>query len=252
MVHYLAMIHTYQPTPDLLQNRVILVTGASEGIGRTMARAFASHGATVVLLARTIQKLISLYDEIVQAGFPQPALYPLNLATATPEDYQTLIQTIDTHFGRLEGILLNAAKLGTLTPLEHYPIEQWYEVLQVNLHSAFLLTQAAIPLLKRANDASVVFTTAPEGLQGKAYWGAYGVSKCGVLGLMQTLAHEWDTHSNIRFNSINPGKVQTMLRKSAYPAENNRTLPCPTDLITPYLYLMGPDSHGVTGTNLNL
>lgn len=245
------MTKTYSPAPDLLKNRVILVTGASSGIGRAAAKTFAAHGATVILLARTVKKLEALYDEIVAAGYSTPAIYPFNLATAIPRDYEDLQQNIGSHFDQLDGLLHNAAELGTLTPLEHYPIEQWHQILQINLNSAFLLTQATLPLLKHSKDASIVFTTANEGLQGKAYWGAYGVSKFAVNGLMQILAQELETNTRIRVNSINPNQVRTKLRASAYPAENTKNIPLPEMILSHYLYLMGPDSRGVRGRNFN-
>lgn len=241
------MLQEYTPTPDLLRNRVVLVTGASQGIGRAVAKSYAAHGATVILLARTIQKLETLYDEIEQAGCPTPAIYPLNLENATPQDYQDLMHSIEKHFGRLDGLLHNAATVGGLTPIELYPIDQWYQVLQVNLHSTFLLTQFTLPLLKKAKDSSIIFTTAPVGLQGKAYWGAYGVSKFGIQGLMQTLADELETNTTVRVNSINPNKVHTRLRSSLYPAEEVTRLKTPLDILTYYLYLMGPDSAKITG-----
>lgn len=238
---------TYSPSAELLKNRVILVTGASRGIGHAVAKTFAAHGATVILLARTVKKLEALYDEIVAAGHPTPAIYPFNLANAAPKDYQDLHHSIEHHFGRLDGLLHNAAELGSLTPLEHYPIEQWYQVLQLNLNSAFLLTQATLPLLKRSLDASIVFTTANEGTIGKAYWGAYGVSKFAVNGLMQTLASELETNTSIRVNSVNPGRVRTLLRASAYPAENTKDLALPETILPLYLYLMGSDSREIRG-----
>lgn len=235
------------PSAELLKNRVILVTGASRGIGHAVAKTFAAQGATVILLARTVKKLEALYDEIVARGHPTPAIYPFNLANASPKDYEDLQHSIDHHFGRLDGLLHNAAELGTLTPLEHYPIEQWYQVLQVNLNSAFLLTQATLPLLKRSLDASIVFTTANEGAIGKAYWGAYGVSKFALNGLMQILAEELETNTSIRVNSVNPRRVRTPLRANAYPAENTKDLPLPETILPLYLYLMSSDSQGVRG-----
>jgi len=230
-------------SPHSLAGRVILITGASSGIGRAVAKAYAAHGATVVLLARTIKKLESLYDEIIAAGSPIPAIYPLNLATATPTDYENLNQDLSKHFGRLDGLLLNAATIGSLTPLEHYPIEQWYQVMQVNLNSHFLLIQALLPLLKASKDAKILFTLANEGLKGKAYWGAYGVSKFATQGLMQILADELETHSSIRVNAINPVCVQTPLRKAAYPADRSAEhLPKPEDLLVHYLSLMAPNN----------
>jgi len=246
------MENHYKPKLDLLSGRVVLVTGASRGIGAAAAKKYAAHGATVILLARTVKNLETLYDEIEQAGYPKPAIYPMNLANATPKDYEELMQNIDKHFGRLDGLLHNAALLGSLTPLEHYPIEQWYQVLQVNLHSAFLLTQFTLPLLKRAQNASIVFTSAPVGQQGKAYWGAYGVSKFGIQGFMQTLADELETNTTIRVNAINPGRVRTNLRSSAYPAEDPTLSPAPDAILSRYLYLMGADSIGVNGKTFDL
>jgi len=227
----------------MLKDRIILVTGASQGIGRAVAKAYATHGATVILLARTIKKLESLYDEIVDLGAPTPAIYPFNLATATPTDYENLAQVLLENFGRLDGLLLNAAAIGSLTPIEHYPIDQWYQILQVNLNSSFLLIQATLPLLKRSMDAKILFTTADEGLKGKAYWGAYGISKFALNGLMEILAEELETHSNIRVNAVNPGPVQTALRKAVYPADKNFCkLALPEDRLTQYLHLMSIDN----------
>jgi NAD(P)-dependent dehydrogenase (short-subunit alcohol dehydrogenase family) len=246
------LLENYSPSPEMLKNRVILVTGASSGIGWAAAKIFAAQGATVILLARTVKKLEALYDEIVAAGHPAPAIYPFNLANAVPNDYEDLSQNIENHFGRLDGLLHNAAALGTLTPLEHYPIEQWYQVLQVNLNSAFLLTQATLPLLKRSLGASLVFTTANEGTRGKAYWGAYGVSKFALNGLMQILADELETNTNIRVNSVNPVRVRTPLRASAYPAENTKDLPLPETILPLYLYLMDPNNREIRGRNFEV
>jgi len=241
------MSHSETPISLLLQDRIILVTGASEGIGRTIAKAYAAQGATVILLARSVPKLESLYDEIEGAGYPKPAIYPMNLANATPTDYEALRDNIDRYFGRLDGVLFNAAFLGSLTPIEHYPIEQWYQVLQINLNSPFLLTHAVLPLLKRSKEASILFTSCEVGHKAKAYWGAYAVSKFGCEGLMQVLADELETNTSIRVNSINPGIIKTRLRRNAYPGENPEHLTSPEELIPTYLYLMGPHSREVNG-----
>ncbi|HHW76870.1 MAG TPA: SDR family NAD(P)-dependent oxidoreductase, partial [Xanthomonadaceae bacterium] len=140
----------YQPVADLLKERVILVTGAGDGIGRAVARRLAVHGATVILLGRTIRKLEQIYDEIEQVGAPKPAIYPMNLEGASPKDYVDLARVLDTEFGRLDGLLHNAALFEGLTPLANYDIELWYRILQVNLNAPFLLTQALLGLLNRS------------------------------------------------------------------------------------------------------
>ncbi|MDM8560588.1 YciK family oxidoreductase [Candidatus Parabeggiatoa sp. HSG14] len=240
----------YTPPPTLLADRVILVTGAGFGIGRAAALSFAAYGATVILLGRTISKLEAVYDEIEQAGYQKPAIYPMNLEGANPSDYENLANTLKTEFKRLDGLLHNAAILGTLTPLEHYDIKLWYQVLQINLNAPFLLTKALIPLMKNASDASIIFTSDDVGLLGKAYWGAYAVSKFATSGMMQILADELETNTALRVNSINPGKVRTSMRTTAYPAIDPKTLPLPETIMPLYLYLMGPDSHLINGQTL--
>jgi NAD(P)-dependent dehydrogenase (short-subunit alcohol dehydrogenase family) len=240
----------YSPDKSLLVNKVILVTGASDGLGKAAAITFAEYGATVILLARTIKKLEDVYDEIIKRGCPQPAIYPCNLASASPKDFAELADRIDKEFGRLDGILHNAAIIGTLTPIEHYDIRQWYNVLQVNLNSAFMLTRATLGLLKNSEDASILFTEDSVGTRGKAYWGAYSLSKFAISGLRQVLADELEHYTNIRVNSINPGKMRTQLRASIYPAENVAQLPTPDSIMPAYLFLMGADSRGINGSCL--
>lgn len=222
----------------LLQDRVILITGASRGIGRAVAKACAAEGATVILLARSIPKLEALYDEIELSGAPKPAIIPFNLATATLKDYEDLAANIDQHFGRLDGLLHNAAMLGGLTPIEHFPLEQWQQVLQLNLNASFLLTKVTLPLLKKGHYASLLFTTADVGAQARAYWGAYAVSKSGINALIQILHEELEINTNIKVNGIDPGKVRTPLRASAYPGENPSSLPLPEDITAYYVDLM--------------
>lgn len=237
----------YQAPADLLKDRVILVTGAGSGIGAAAAKSCAAHGATVILLSRTTRKLEEVYDAIEQAGHPQPAIYPMNLEGASPKDYQDLAATIDKEFGRLDGLLHNAAMLGGLTPLGQYDIELWYKIMQINLHAPWLMTRACLDLLKRSADASVVFTSSSVGRHGRAYWGAYGISKAANENMMQTWADELEANTPIRINSINPGAVRTGMRTRAYPGEDPNTLPMPESIMATYLYLLGPDSQGVTG-----
>lgn len=240
-------IKDYRPAPDLLRERVVLVTGAGDGIGRAAALSYARHGATVILLGRTIAKLEAVYDAIEGEGLPQPAIYPMNLEGATIKDYDELATKVEHEFGRLDGLLHNAADLGILTPLQQYEPELWYRVMQVNLNAPFLLTRACLGILARAPDASVLFVSDRVGRRGLAYWGAYGVSKFGLEGLMQILAEETENGTGIRANSLDPGPVLTRMRRQAYPGEDPGKLPKPEDLMAPFLYLMGPDSKGITG-----
>lgn len=242
---------SYQPDPDLLKGRVILVTGCGDGIGRAAAINYALHGATVVLHGRSINKLEIIYDEIEALGAPQPAILPLQLSSASAHDYDTLFHTLDKQFGRLDGILHNAGILGERVTLENYPAEVWDDVLNINLRAPFVLTQALLPLLKRSDSASIIFTSSGVGRDARAEWGAYSVSKFGVEALSQIFAREFADQDNIRFNCINPGGTRTAMRAKAYPSEDPKTLPTPEDIMPAYLYLMGKDSHTVTGESID-
>ena len=244
-------MHSYQPPRDLLAGRVILVTGAGDGLGRAAALAYARHGASVILLGRTVVKLEKVYDEIEQQGGPQPAIMPMDMAKAGIDAYRQTAEAVETEFGRLDGLLHNAAYLGALTPFSLYSLEMWPQVMQVNLTAAVLLTRACLPLLEKSADASIVFTSDDVGRSGRAYWGAYSVSKFAIEGLMQLLAVELADTTPIRVNSLNPGAVRTALRARAYPGENPAILPAPEQVMAVYLYLMGRDSAGVTGQALN-
>lgn len=239
----------YKPVNDILKDRIVLVTGAADGIGRTVALAYAEYGATVILLDKTVAKLEQVYDEIEAAGGATPAIYPMHLEGATPHDYDELANVIETNFGRLDGLLHNAATLPYLSRIKDYEAEDWMKVMQVNLNAPFLITQACLPLLGKSEDARIIFTTNQVGQQGKAFWGAYGVSKFGVEGLTQILAAELE-NSNIRVHCIDPGPTLTGLRKRAFPGEDNSRLKTPETLVPLYLWAMGPDSRDTTGQRL--
>lgn len=237
----------YRPGLGSHDGRVVLVTGAGDGIGRAVSMALAAQGATVGLLGKTQRKLEAVYDQIVAAGHPKPAMLPFNLETATANEYDALHEALAAEFGRLDGLAHIAGILGSRSPLEHYDVPTWCRVLHVNLTAAFILTQATLPLLKQSEDASVVFTSSGVGRRGKAYWGAYAVSKFGTEGLMQVLASEMADTTHVRSNSVNPGPVRTYMRLQAYPAEDRSQLRDASSVVAPYLYLLGPESRGING-----
>lgn len=240
----------FQPEAQVLANKTILVTGAGDGIGRVAALTYAEHGATVILLGKTTAKLEAVYDEIVNKGWPEPAIVPLDLNGATKKHYQDMAQTIKAEFGHLDGLLHNAGILGVLSPFEHLDLDTWQKILQVNLTSAMLMTQALMPVLAKAPQASVIFTTSGVGRKSRAFWGGYAVSKFATEGLMQTIADEYEG-STIRTNCINPGATRTKMRNAAYPGENQLTLPTPEQIMPLYLYLMADDSVGINGQSLD-
>lgn len=237
----------YHPKPDLLADRVILVTGATEGIGRSVAVECARHGATLVLSDKEQPDLEPLYDRIEKAGDPEPAILPLDLEHADEKGFHEALDLIGRELGRLDGLAHCAAFAPFLSRIDDYDATEWERVLRINLTAPFLLTQACLPLLRASDDASVVFTADRVGRRGMAYWGAYSAAKFGVEGLMQTLAEETKDSSNIRVNSIDPGVVRTGLRARLYPGEDPASLPGPETVAGKYLYLLGPDARGVTG-----
>lgn len=239
-------LRDYDPPPQSHQGRVVIVTGAGDGIGQAVAFAIARQGATVGLLGRTLCKLERSYDQIVNAGGPKPALLPFNLETAGAAEYEALHDALDREFGRVDGLAHVAGMLGALSPIDHYDVPTWCKVLHVNLTAPFLLTRTLLSLLRRSADASVVFTSSSVGRRGRAYWGAYSVSKFGTEGLMQVLADELES-TGIRANCLNPGPVRTMMRLQAFPAEDRSRLVEPAAVTAPYLYLLGPAGSGLNG-----
>ena len=240
----------YQAAKDLLINKTILITGAGDGIGRAAAISFAKHGATVILLGKTVKKLEAVYDQIVQAGYPKPAIIPLDLKGATEQNYVDMAETIEEQFGHLDGALHNASLLGVLGPFEHISMDSVKEVMQVNVIAEIMMTRALLPIMKKAPKASLVFTSSAVGRQGRAFWGEYAISKFATEGMMQSIADEYEG-SSLRVNSINPGATRTGMRANSYPAENPSTLKEPEDIMATYLYLMGDDSADVNGQQLN-
>src|ERR1700755_416256 len=238
---------THVARPDELAGRVIAVTGASSGIGRAVALAYAKFGATVILVGRNARKLEAVHGEIEVAGGPEPTIAVLDLEKAVATDYDQLASAVSERFGRPDGLLHNAGILGTLTPIEHYDVPTWCRVMHVNVTAAFALTQVLLPALKKSADASVLFTSSSVGRRGRAYWGSYAVSKFATEGFMQVLAAELEGNSSVRVNALNPGKTRTMMRRQAYPAEDINTLPLPETITGPYIALLGPASRGVTG-----
>lgn len=241
----------YSPPDDLLNNKTLLITGASDGIGKALAKGFADHGATVILLGRSQEKLEAVYDEIEAAHPGKVIIHPMDFLTAGSEDYKVLAESVNEQFECLDGLIHNAALLGARTPVEFYPDKDWQELMQVNVNAAFYLTKVLLPALNRAPSARLLFTASSVGRQGRAYWGAYAVSKFAVEGLMQTLAEELAETSKIRVNSLNPGGTRTAMRKAAYPAENPDSVPDAESLLPVYLYLLSDAAAGIHGQALN-
>jgi len=237
----------FKPQENCLKDKVILITGTGDGIGATAAKTFAKYGASIILLSKTEKKIIDVYDDIVNAGHPQPAIITLNLETATPDDYAGLAQTIENEFGHLDGLLHNAAMFEGLSPISQFDNEIWERTVKVNLHAPFWLSQAMIPLLNKSQSSSMLFTSSGVAHQGRAYWGAYGVTKAAGDNLMGILADELENSTPIRVNSIDPGRVRTRMRALAFPGEDPMTITAPSEIMDAYIYLMSDESKDVNG-----
>lgn len=240
----------YQPQPELLHNRIILVTGAGDGIGREAALTYARHGAQLILLGRTLSKLQAVQQEIHQLGLAPAATVELDLLTAAPADYQKLVAELAAAYPHLDGVLNNAGLLGTINPLAEQDYQEFCDVMQVNVNASLLLTQAVLPLLLKSPSGSLIFTSSSVGRTGRAGWGAYAISKFATEGMMQVLADEYK-NTHLRVNCINPGGTRTGMRASAFPDEDQQKLKTPADIMPLYLYLMGDDSRRKTGMSFD-
>ncbi|MBC8493836.1 MAG: YciK family oxidoreductase [Candidatus Thioglobus sp.] len=241
----------YTFTDDELKGKVILVTGANRGFGRAMTLDLAKAGATVIMLGRDLGSLETTYDEVVDAGFVEPILYPLDLEGATPEHYEQLQKDVLDNFGQLDGLIHNAGIIGTMMPIEQYDLKLWYATMQINVNAPFMLTQALIPALNKSDDARILFLSSSVGRHARAYWGAYGVSKFAIEGLSKTLSEELEK-TNIKTNSLDPRRMRTKMRQTAYPAENADNNPTPESMSPAIVYLMSKQSSALNGEQLTL
>ena len=237
-------IANYQATPELLKDRVILVTGAGSGIGKAVAIDCAKAGATVLLLSRTLEHLETVYDEIEALNAPQPALLHIDMEQAGIKEYEEIATSIRKEYGHLDGLLHNAGRVNALTQFQHIELSTWSQLITLHIHAPFLLTRTCLPLLEAAKDPTVLFTLDDA---TRAYWGAYGVAKHAQQGFLKILADELDGDVPIRVNGIKPGPVRTPLRTHHYPGINPNTLPAPETVTSAFLYYLGPDSQRHTG-----
>ena len=236
---------------DEFKDKIVLVTGANRGFGLAITMDLARAGATVIMLGRDLGSLEYAYDSVVDAGLTEPILYPLDLEGATPENYQELQDNILSQFGKLDGVVHNASILGAQMPIEQYDIKLWYSTLQINLSAPFMLTQFLIPALSKSNDARVIFMSSSVGREARAYWGAYSVSKFGIEGFAKTLSEELEK-THISVNTVNPGKMRTEMRRSAYPAENSSKVPLPEEKSQAIVYLLSSLSPKINGEQLSI
>ena len=243
------MLAAFSPDAGALENKVILITGASDGIGKALTKACAQAGATVIMLGRSEKKLAAVYDEIKNADHPEPVMLPLDFMKADGGVFLSIAEQIENDFGQLDGLVHCAAILGEMTDIEEYDAAVWQKVMHINATVPFALTKVCIPLLKKAKGAAV-FASSSVGRKGRAFWGAYAVSKFAVEGLAQTLADEM-SESDVRVNVVNPGATRTDMRLQAYPAEDRSKLKTPEEVLGPFLYFLCDQVGGVSGLSVD-
>ena len=244
-------MNDFKPSKDCLKDKTILITGTGSGIGRTAAKTLSQFGAQLILLSQDTGKLESLYQEIIEQGFKEPLIHPMNFESAEEKEYLKVKEAVEDQFDKLDGLINNAGVLGEKKPLGQYEYSIWKKVLNVNLDSAFLLTKTLLPLLNHSKLSSVVFTSSGVGKKGRAYWGAYAISKFATEGMMEVFADELENTTKIRVNCVNPGAVRTKMREEAYPAEDPETNPLPKEIMNLYVYLMCDASKEINGQSIN-
>lgn len=243
---------SYIAQADELAGRVILVTGATQGLGREVALQCAQAGATVVLVAKNVKRLNAVYDEIEAAGYPQPAAMPVDLLAASDHELEQGLMQVRDQLGRLDGIIHCASHFTNLAPLQLQSMQDWLDVLRVNLVSAQAINRLAMPMLTEAEDAAVIFTGESHGHLPKAYWGAYAVSKSALETLCKLAADEWEMYPNLRINTLIPGPIDSPLRLRTHPAEAKDALPALADVASNYIYWIGAASRGRSGQIVDL
>ena len=241
----------YQAQQDALKEKVILISGGGSGIGKSAGLIFAEHGADLILVGKNPEHLESTYQEFLDKNLKPPLLHIMDFEKSNENDFQEINAVIEKEFGKLDGLLNNAGILGDKTPLENYKIDVWKKVFDINVHASFLLTKSLLPVLKAAENSSIIFTSSGVGKRGKAYWGAYSLTKFATESMMQIFSEELENTSNVRVNSIDPGRVRTKMRAAAYPAEDPLSLVDAKDIMNAYLYLMSNDSLETKGESIS-
>ncbi len=242
-------LNTYKPKKDCLLNRHILITGASDGIGKALAYACAELGAELLLLGKNESSLSPLAEDLSKSSDHDHKYYSLDLGIAGEQDYIKFANYLVESNKVIDSLVLNAGYMEAMQGIRNFQLDTWLKTITINQHSPFLLLKCCIPLLELSDDPSIVFSTHD---CSKAYWGAYGVAKSAQLGMMEILAKELDGDKPIRVNGVDPAPVRTKLRLTNFPGINPEDFAAPEDVIAPYLYFIGPDSKGTTGSNYKL
>ena len=230
----------------MMEGKTILITGANRGIGKSLAKNFSNIGANIILLGKNEDSLNEVYDEIISCTKTKPLIIESDLNLLDLDGAHQIKKAIVNQYGVLDGLIYNAAKLGKMTSIEDYEDSLWEEIINTNLNSSFLIYKELIPILKAAPSGRIIFTSSGVAEVGKAYWGAYSVSKFAVKGLAEIIRDELDSTSNIKVFNYDPGATKTSMRASAYPGEDPNNLKDPDKLFGDYLWFFSEESQNST------
>ena len=227
---------------DLLKNKNILITGASNGIGKSLSENLSKYGANVIMLSRNENALDAIYDSLKKKYKTDPCILKCDLENLDDKKSQEIANIISKNYQNLDSIIHNAAILEKMSDIESFDLQTWDKVMRVNLTSAFILSKYLIPLMKSSTTPRIIFTTSSVGKKGKAFWGAYSVSKAGVNALSDILSDELESISNIKVFNFDPKATKTNMRAMAYPAEDPSAIKNPDQLINYYLWMLSEKS----------
>ena len=236
---------------DHLKGKNILITGASKGIGRSLAVNLSKHKANVILLARNEDLLDSLYDEIKEKYNTNPMIIGCDLSQFEEDKAQEIANVVSKNYKCLDALINNASILKKMSSINDYDLRSWKKVLNVNLTSAFLLSKYLMPLMMDSKLPRIIFTSSGVANKGKAYWGAYSVSKAGIKNLSEILNDELNSLTNFKVFNFNPKETRTEMRALAYPAENPSSVKVPDELINYYLWMLSERSTSSSKTHIN-
>jgi len=239
-------LNQYKPEENSFNQKYIVVTGATDGIGRALSIACAQLGAQLLLISKNEKKLETLIEEISTSSHENHNYYTIDFSTAGETDYIKFAEHLDEQNKPIDSLILNAGYIEALQGMRNFPLENWLRTITVNQHSPFMLAKCCIPFLEKSIDPSIIFSTHE---CNKAYWGAYGVAKSAQLSMMKILADELDSDKPIRVNGVDPSPVRTKLRLTNFPGINPDDFASPEEIIAPYLFFVGAHSKGITGTN---
>ncbi len=239
----------YQPKNNFLTTQHVVITGATDGIGKALAYSCAEYGAELLILGKNEDNLKSLTEDLTNLSNNDHQYYSIDFSIAGEGDYIKFAEYLAEQNKAIDSLVLNAGYMEALQGIRNFQLETWLRTITVNQHAPFMLLKCCIPLLELSDDPSIVFSTHD---CSKAYWGAYGAAKSAQLGMMEILAQELDSDKPIRVNGVDPAPVRTKLRLTNFPGLNPKDFAAPEDVIAPYLYFIGSDSKGITGTNYKL